>query len=142
MHCDIVRWSLRVLEEFFNQGDREKDEGLPVTPLCDRATTSLPASQINFLEFIVTPLFLQVCLFHLTSSDDLWMSISQLIAAGQVTAEVIRKALMSNVIFSGLRQCQSWSGDVLKQPEWPLEFVYSICKALQQIKHDPIFHQW
>ncbi|KAK9833861.1 hypothetical protein WJX74_008239 [Apatococcus lobatus] len=54
------RWSLRVMEEFFNQGDREKEEGLPVTPLCDRVTTSLPASQINFLEFIVAPLFLQV----------------------------------------------------------------------------------
>ncbi len=58
--CASCRWSLRVLEEFFNQGDREKEEGLPVTPLCDRLTTSLPASQINFLEFIVAPLFLQV----------------------------------------------------------------------------------
>ena len=56
-----ARWSLRVLEEFFNQGDREKEEGLPVTPLCDRLTTSLPASQINFLEFIVAPLFIQAC---------------------------------------------------------------------------------
>lgn len=55
------RWSLRVIEEFFAQGDREKEEGLPVTPLCDRLTTSLPASQINFLEFIVAPLFLQAC---------------------------------------------------------------------------------
>ena len=54
------RWSLRVMEEFFNQGDREKEEGLPITPLCDRGTTSLSASQINFLEFIVVPLFLQV----------------------------------------------------------------------------------
>jgi calcium/calmodulin-dependent 3',5'-cyclic nucleotide phosphodiesterase len=40
------RWADRVLEEFFAQGDREAQLGLPVSPLCARGTTLLPASQV------------------------------------------------------------------------------------------------
>jgi 3'5'-cyclic nucleotide phosphodiesterase len=55
-----------VLEEFFMQGDMEKNEGLPVSPMCDRATVSVPMSQINFIEFVVAPLMFQVTLCLLT----------------------------------------------------------------------------
>ncbi|KAK9831398.1 hypothetical protein WJX81_001157 [Elliptochloris bilobata] len=54
------KWSVRVLEEFFAQGDRERAAGLPVSPMMDRAATSHALSQINFIEFIVAPLFSQV----------------------------------------------------------------------------------
>lgn len=54
------RWANRVLEEFFLQGDQERAQGLPVSPLMDRHTTSLAISQINFIEFVVAPLFHQV----------------------------------------------------------------------------------
>jgi cAMP-specific phosphodiesterase 4 len=56
----LGRWADRVLEEFFLQGDRERAQGLPVSPLMDRYTTSLSISQINFCEFVVAPLFHQV----------------------------------------------------------------------------------
>ena len=49
-----------MLDEFFQQGDLEAAQGLPVSPLMDRSTTSLAISQINFIEFVVAPLFLQV----------------------------------------------------------------------------------
>ena len=55
----LHRWSKRVLEEFFQQGDMEKAQGLPLSPLMDRANTALAPSQINFIEFVVAPLFLQ-----------------------------------------------------------------------------------
>ncbi|EIE22231.1 HD-domain/PDEase-like protein, partial [Coccomyxa subellipsoidea C-169] len=54
------KWANRVLEEFFLQGDQERAQGLPVSPLMDRHTTSLAISQINFIEFVVAPLFHQV----------------------------------------------------------------------------------
>jgi len=54
-----VQWAGRVLAEFFAQGDAERAAGLPVSPLCDRASTSLPGSQGNFIEFVVAPLFHQ-----------------------------------------------------------------------------------
>ena len=53
-------WAARVLAEFFAQGDRERREGLPVSPLMDAATTSLPGSQASFIDFVVAPLFHQV----------------------------------------------------------------------------------
>ena len=40
-------WTARCMEEFFNQGDREKEMGLDVSPLCDRNTTQVPQSQIG-----------------------------------------------------------------------------------------------
>jgi len=52
-------WARRVLEEFWQQGDKEKDLGIPISPLCDRATTDFDMSQVNFVKFIVTPFFKQ-----------------------------------------------------------------------------------
>lgn len=49
------RWTVGVLEEFFQQGDREQELGLPFSPLCDRQTTVIPQSQIGFIDFIVEP---------------------------------------------------------------------------------------
>lgn len=46
-----------MLAEFFSQGDKEREAGLPISPLCDRATTNRATSQINFVEFVVAPLF-------------------------------------------------------------------------------------
>ena len=41
------RWTTRIMEEFFQQGDREKQLSLPPSPLCDRNTTSIPESQLG-----------------------------------------------------------------------------------------------
>ncbi|XP_035436812.2 cAMP-specific 3',5'-cyclic phosphodiesterase 4B isoform X1 [Spodoptera frugiperda] len=50
------KWSLKVCEEFFRQGDYERKLNLPVTALCDRHTTSIPKIQTGFFKFVVTPL--------------------------------------------------------------------------------------
>ena len=49
------KWSRRVLDEFFLQGDSERDEGAAVSPLCDRHTTKLGGSQVGFVKFVVQP---------------------------------------------------------------------------------------
>ncbi|GAU87405.1 hypothetical protein RvY_00254-2 [Ramazzottius varieornatus] len=49
------KFTLGVLEEFFQQGDREQELGLPFSPLCDRQTTVIAQSQIGFIDFIVEP---------------------------------------------------------------------------------------
>ncbi|XP_017886522.1 calcium/calmodulin-dependent 3',5'-cyclic nucleotide phosphodiesterase 1A-like isoform X2 [Ceratina calcarata] len=54
------RWTMQLLEEFFRQGDKEKELGLPFSPLCDRNNTLVAESQIGFIEFIVEP-SMQVC---------------------------------------------------------------------------------
>nr|XP_027203774.1 calcium/calmodulin-dependent 3',5'-cyclic nucleotide phosphodiesterase 1A-like isoform X1 [Dermatophagoides pteronyssinus] len=49
------RWTLLLMEEFFRQGDMERELGLAYSPLCDRNSTLIPQSQIGFIEFIVYP---------------------------------------------------------------------------------------
>ncbi|KAK3601324.1 hypothetical protein CHS0354_011925 [Potamilus streckersoni] len=50
-------WTELLLEEFFRQGDREKELGLPFSPLCDRKSTLVAESQTGFIDFIVEPSF-------------------------------------------------------------------------------------
>ncbi|QDZ24568.1 3',5'-cyclic-nucleotide phosphodiesterase [Chloropicon primus] len=55
-----TKWANCVLEEFFSQGDKEAAKGLPKSPMMDRETTSRAMSQVNFIEFIVGPLYLNL----------------------------------------------------------------------------------
>ena len=52
-----VHWADKALAEFFAQGDREKELGLPVSPLCDRDAVHRADSQIGFLKFVIRPTF-------------------------------------------------------------------------------------
>eukprot|EP00747_Dinoflagellata_sp_TGD_P101009 gnl/TRDRNA2_/TRDRNA2_168214_c8_seq2.p1 gnl/TRDRNA2_/TRDRNA2_168214_c8~~gnl/TRDRNA2_/TRDRNA2_168214_c8_seq2.p1 ORF type:complete len:302 (-),score=49.93 gnl/TRDRNA2_/TRDRNA2_168214_c8_seq2:25-870(-) len=49
-------WALRVLEEFFMQGDMERERGMTVQALNDRQKVNRPLSQIGFIEFLIAPL--------------------------------------------------------------------------------------
>ena len=51
------KWCKLVVEEFYEQGDLEKELGLPVSMYCDRATTDISKSQAGFIKNIVYPLF-------------------------------------------------------------------------------------
>jgi len=48
-------WAGLVLGEFFLQGDREKQLGVPVQMLNNRDTVSKPSSQVAFIEFFIYP---------------------------------------------------------------------------------------
>ena len=47
MQALILQMSSRCMEEFFKQGDKEQEQGLDFSPLCDRQTTMVPQSQIG-----------------------------------------------------------------------------------------------
>lgn len=53
----MLQWAKRVLEECWAQGDQEIREGLPCSPLCDRASgvVSVPKSQIGFITYVIQP---------------------------------------------------------------------------------------
>ena len=51
------KWANRVLSEFFTQGDLEKTRNMPVSAMMDCTTTNAAMSQINFMEFVVAPLY-------------------------------------------------------------------------------------
>jgi 3'5'-cyclic nucleotide phosphodiesterase len=50
------KWADLVVEEFSLQGDREKKEGLEVSPMMDRDSINLCNMQMGFIEFAVAPL--------------------------------------------------------------------------------------
>lgn len=45
------------MEEFFQQGDLERERNLTISFLCDRTTTHIPKAQSGFFEFCALPLF-------------------------------------------------------------------------------------
>ena len=53
----VKKWVYLLFEEFFNQGDLEKELNLPVSFLCDREKTDIANSQPGFMSFIVVPQF-------------------------------------------------------------------------------------
>lgn len=55
-----AKWADLVVFEFCAQGDREKKEGLEVSPMMDRDTINLYNMQMGFIEFVVAPLILGV----------------------------------------------------------------------------------
>lgn len=52
------KWAEMIVVEFCEQGDREKAEGLEVSPMCDRDTLNLYNMQMGFIEFVVAPLII------------------------------------------------------------------------------------
>ena len=54
------KWCRLVVEEFYTQGDLEKEMGLAVSMYCDRETTDISKSQAGFIKNIVAPLFIMV----------------------------------------------------------------------------------
>ncbi|XP_043495144.1 uncharacterized protein LOC122519624 isoform X2 [Polistes fuscatus] len=78
---DISRkWSYKVCEEFFRQGDYERRLNLPVTPLCDRHSTSIPKIQVGFFKFVVTPLYEE---WHRFLGDGLSVSLMEYLRSNQ-----------------------------------------------------------
>lgn len=41
------QWNTRVMDEFFKQGDIERERGLDMSPMCDRHTATIEKSQVN-----------------------------------------------------------------------------------------------
>eukprot|EP00002_Diphylleia_rotans_P032170 TRINITY_DN6736_c0_g1_i1.p1 TRINITY_DN6736_c0_g1~~TRINITY_DN6736_c0_g1_i1.p1 ORF type:complete len:863 (-),score=163.01 TRINITY_DN6736_c0_g1_i1:432-3020(-) len=49
-------WTKRVTDEFYSQGDREKEKGLSISPFMDREIQMTSKAQIGFITFVVQPL--------------------------------------------------------------------------------------
>ena len=52
----MIEWTNRINNEFYKQGDKERELGLKVSPLCDRINPNVEKSQIGFGRFVVLPL--------------------------------------------------------------------------------------
>lgn len=50
-------WTNLLYEEFYQQGDREKSLGIPISMFCDRDSSNVPKAQIGFIKALVIPSF-------------------------------------------------------------------------------------
>ncbi|XP_014208746.1 cAMP-specific 3',5'-cyclic phosphodiesterase-like [Copidosoma floridanum] len=51
------RWVDLLMEEFFQQGDREREQNMDISPMCDRHNATVQKSQVGFIDYIVHPLW-------------------------------------------------------------------------------------
>lgn len=58
------RWTDRIMVEFFTQGDRERDKGMEISPMCDKHNASIEKTQ-------VTPADTQGCKGRVENSAEL-----------------------------------------------------------------------
>uniref|UniRef100_A0A7S0VC46 PDEase domain-containing protein n=1 Tax=Hemiselmis tepida TaxID=464990 RepID=A0A7S0VC46_9CRYP len=55
---DIAKkWAMRVTDEFFLQGDKERAAHMPLTPMCDRTSQGRVALQKGFVDFVIGPFY-------------------------------------------------------------------------------------
>ncbi|XP_034489493.1 cAMP-specific 3',5'-cyclic phosphodiesterase isoform X3 [Drosophila innubila] len=51
------RWVALLMEEFFLQGDKERENGMDISAMCDRHNATIEKSQVGFIDYIVHPLW-------------------------------------------------------------------------------------
>lgn len=49
-------WVSSIMEEFFQQGDRERDQGMDISPMCDRHTATIEKSQVREQQHMIVSL--------------------------------------------------------------------------------------
>jgi hypothetical protein len=75
-------WTRLLFDEFYAQGDRERELGMAISPMMDRDKPNMEKSQIFFIDIIVQPLFeafnqvipAPVCLDNLRSNRAFWVA--------------------------------------------------------------------
>merc|ERR1711916_420878 len=56
-----TKWTESITEEFYTQGDKERENKMPLSPYMDRKTGNLPKSQLGFIGFLAQPLYEAWC---------------------------------------------------------------------------------
>jgi hypothetical protein len=52
-----IQWMERLAEEHAQQGDNERALGLPMSPMCDRASQDIPSMAISLMNLLAMPMY-------------------------------------------------------------------------------------
>jgi len=87
-------WVDRLMKEFFEQGDKERALGLPISFLCDRMKVNIHAGQVGFINFVIRPWFKKFgMLLKEESHNKLWLEhLNENLQFMQDRANVTKKA--------------------------------------------------
>jgi 3'5'-cyclic nucleotide phosphodiesterase len=91
------RWTFMICDEFFLQGDLEKERGMPISMYCDRQKTDIPKSQAGFIKNIVLPIYesLNLCFDSIEIKES---CISQLLSNMYMWESSITKKRVNTLI--------------------------------------------
>ncbi|XP_072427625.1 high affinity 3',5'-cyclic-AMP phosphodiesterase 7A isoform X2 [Chiloscyllium punctatum] len=89
------QWSEKVTQEFFHQGDIEREHKLDISQLCDRRTETVANIQIGFITYVAKPLFVEWSRFSNTT----------------LSQTMLGHLSLNNASWKGLLQEQSQGGD-------------------------------
>eukprot|EP00727_Mastigamoeba_balamuthi_P011282 m51a1_g6777 putative camp-specific 3 -cyclic phosphodiesterase (709) ;mRNA; f:127105-129811 len=113
------KWGDLVTAEFFLQGDRERELGLPVSAFMDRTQTNVAKSQIGFIDFVGLPLFESMCTLlndseaavlreHIQGNRAYWQGASKANPAAPLrNFRPHPSALAMNIVKASIRASQS-----------------------------------
>ena len=59
-----VKWVGRIMEEFFQQGDKERAQGMDISPMCDREDATVAKSQVMNEQHALMSVFYYKCETH------------------------------------------------------------------------------
>ena len=94
-----MKWTDRIMEEFWRQGDKEHDLGLEVSPMCDRRVASVEKHQVSSMH--------SCCV---RASTDLLC-----VCSGRFH-RIHRSSTLGNVGRSRLSRCQRYPGNTRAEP--------------------------
>ena len=98
-----MKWTDLINEEFLTQGDREREMGMDISPLCDRAKFKLAKAQQGFINFLVKPTFQKYCEFIedslpmeiIQENFDMWVKMEETNGDDQKNEMVRRASILS-----------------------------------------------
>lgn len=77
-------WTERIMEEFYRQGDKERNSGLPISPMMNRETSNVAKSQVGFIDYVISPMYkawhrvvqekAEICLYNLEENRNYWQN--------------------------------------------------------------------
>lgn len=58
------QWTDRIMVEFFTQGDRERDRGMEISPMCDKHNASIEKNQVQYRSYMINDQILKSTVSH------------------------------------------------------------------------------
>jgi hypothetical protein len=71
------KWAHLVMEEFYQQGDKERHLGMTISPFMDRTNPQVAKCQLGFIKFIVRPLYVAFCELVTSLKDEITSNLDK-----------------------------------------------------------------
>ena len=89
------KWAHLVMEEFYQQGDRERELGIAISPFMDRNKPQVAKCQLGFIKFIVRPLYMSFCELVTSLKDEIIENLNKNVAEWERQKKLVEESPVS-----------------------------------------------